>query len=38
MVFHPKLAIRSMVLVYTAKIVNLIRQMPYWIDFKANVI
>ena len=28
----------SMVLVYTSKIVNPIRQIPYWLDFNANVI
>ena len=28
----------SMVSVYTSKIVNPIRQMPYWLDFNTNVI
>ena len=38
MVFHPQISQMSMVLVYTSKIVNPIRQMPYLLDLNANVI
>ena len=34
----PQISQMSMVSVFTSKLVNLIRQMPYRIDFKANVI
>ena len=34
----PQISQMSMVSVYTSKIVNPIRQMPYQLDFKANVI
>ena len=34
----PQISQMSMVLIITSKLVNLIRQMPYRIDFKANVI